>query len=63
MSAVTLHQGDCLEVMKRIPDESVDMVLADPPYGTTGGMGKGEPRYNRLTESDWYVTIDRKKML
>ena len=30
-----LMQGDCLEWMKEIPDGSVDMVLADPPYGTT----------------------------
>jgi site-specific DNA-methyltransferase (adenine-specific) len=30
-----LHLGDCLEVMKTIPDGSVDMVLTDPPYGTT----------------------------
>ena len=28
-------QGDCLEVMKRIPDGSVDMILCDLPYGTT----------------------------
>jgi site-specific DNA-methyltransferase (adenine-specific) len=28
-------QGDCLEVMKDIPDKSVDMILADLPYGTT----------------------------
>ena len=28
-------QGDCLELMKGIPDGSVDMVLTDPPYGTT----------------------------
>ena len=27
--------GDCLEVMKDIPDKSVDMILADLPYGTT----------------------------
>jgi site-specific DNA-methyltransferase (adenine-specific) len=27
--------GDCLEVMKGIPDKSVDMILADLPYGTT----------------------------
>jgi len=27
-----LHHGDCLEVMKGIPDNSVDMVLTDPPY-------------------------------
>ena len=32
---VTLYCGDCLEKMKDIPDGSVDMVLADPPYGTT----------------------------
>lgn len=28
-------QGDCLERMKEIADGSVDMVLTDPPYGTT----------------------------
>ncbi|GIK30238.1 MAG: methyltransferase [Chloroflexota bacterium] len=32
---VTMHLGDCLEVMKHIPDGSVDMVLCDLPYGTT----------------------------
>lgn len=30
-----LMKGDCLERMKEIPDESVDMILTDPPYGTT----------------------------
>ncbi len=30
-----LLQGDCLELMKDIPDKSVDMVLCDLPYGTT----------------------------
>ena len=30
-----LMQGDCLERMKEIPDGSIDMVLTDPPYGTT----------------------------
>lgn len=32
---VWMMQGDCLERMKEIPSGSVDMVLADPPYGTT----------------------------
>ena len=32
---IELLQGDCLEVMKEIPEGSIDMVLADPPYGTT----------------------------
>ncbi|GAF68771.1 unnamed protein product, partial [marine sediment metagenome] len=30
-----LYKGDCLEEMKQIPDGSVDMVMTDPPYGTT----------------------------
>ena len=30
-----LIQGDCLEEMKNIEDGSVDMILTDPPYGTT----------------------------
>lgn len=28
---ITLWHGDCLELMKNIPDQSVDMVLTDPP--------------------------------
>jgi site-specific DNA-methyltransferase (adenine-specific) len=32
---INLMLGDCLERMKEIPDGSVDMILADPPYGTT----------------------------
>ena len=35
MPKIELIQGDCLEKMKEIPDGSVDMVLTDPPYGTT----------------------------
>ena len=31
---VNLMHGDCLELMKNIPDGSVDLVLTDPPYGT-----------------------------
>ena len=30
-----LYNGDCLEVMKNIPDKSIDMILCDLPYGTT----------------------------
>jgi len=32
---IELLQGDCLEVMKGIPDGSVDAIITDPPYGTT----------------------------
>ena len=30
-----LQHGDCLELMKDIPDKSIDMILCDLPYGTT----------------------------
>ena len=35
MKPIELWHGDCLELMKDIPDGSVDMVLCDLPYGTT----------------------------
>lgn len=35
----TLHLGDCIEVMKTLPDNSVDAVVTDPPY-ELGFMGK-----------------------
>lgn len=35
MSAVTLMQGDCCEKLNGIPANSVNLVLADPPYGIT----------------------------
>ena len=30
-----LYHGDCLDVMPTIPDNSIDMILVDPPFGTT----------------------------
>ena len=30
-----IYKGDCLEMMKSIPDKSIDMILCDMPYGTT----------------------------
>jgi site-specific DNA-methyltransferase (adenine-specific) len=35
MDRVELHLGDCLEIMKQIPDGSVDAIICDLPYGTT----------------------------
>lgn len=32
---IDLMHGDCLELMKQIPDNSIDFILTDPPYGTT----------------------------
>ena len=32
-----IHQGDCLELLKQIPDNSVDMTFADPPFNLKKG--------------------------
>lgn len=33
--SINLFQGDCLEIMSELPDNSIDAVVCDPPYGTT----------------------------
>ena len=38
--------GDCLEVMKQIPDNSVDLVLTDPPYNAKN-IGPNERKYSK----------------
>lgn len=30
---ITLKQGDCLQLIQPIPDNSIDLILTDPPYG------------------------------
>lgn len=47
---IDLKQGDCLELMKDIPDKSVDMVLCDLPYGTTACKWDSVIPFNRLWE-------------
>ena len=42
--------GDCLELMKDIPDESIDMILADLPYGTTACKWDSIIPFNELWE-------------
>jgi len=39
-----IHNGDCLELMKTMPDKCVDLVLTDPPYGI--GEHGGKKRFN-----------------
>lgn len=49
---LSLHHGDCLEVMKDIPDKSVDLIICDLPYGclTTPKMPE--------TICSWDIKID-----
>lgn len=47
---IDIKQGDCLELMKDIPDKSVDMVLCDLPYGTTRNKWDSVIPLNKLWE-------------
>ena len=47
--------GDCLELMKEIPDKSIDLIVTDPPYGKkadkgTNGFGTSK---NRRYQGGW----------
>lgn len=52
----TLYLGDCLEEMKKIPDGSVDLVLADPPYGIDYQSAR------RTDKSQWKPKIANDKL-
>ena len=43
----TIHHGDCLEVLRALPDASVDAVVTDPPYGLEF-MGKDWDKFSPI---------------
>ena len=45
---IWLQQGDCLELMKNIPDGSVDLVLTDPPYGIDFQSNYRKSKFNKI---------------
>ena len=64
MKDIELWQGDCLELMKDIPDKSVDMILCDLPYGTTRNKWDAviplEPlweQYERITKDNGAIVL------
>lgn len=41
MNGVKLYKGDCIEVMKQMPDNCIDLVVTDPPYKLTSRGSSG----------------------
>ena len=74
-NAITqLHKGDSLDIMKDIPDESIDLIVTDPPYkitargngGNSGGMFQKKEvnngkvfKNNDIDISDWINEVYR----
>jgi site-specific DNA-methyltransferase (adenine-specific) len=52
---INLMNGDCLELMKLIPDGSVDFILTDPPYGTTACKWDSVIPFEPMWEQIWRV--------
>lgn len=50
-----IHNADCLEFMKQLPDKSIDLVLTDPPYGIDygGQLIKGEEYKTKTNKHGW----------
>lgn len=58
-----LLHGDCLQLMATLPDNSIDLVLTDPPYGTMGGMGKSTGQFERqVAAAQWDNVLDFERM-
>lgn len=71
MNTITLRKGNCLELMKTIPDNSVDLVLTDPPYNLANFMDVrstnlaamrpnffGSAGWDEFTASEWEEAMD-----
>ena len=49
----SIHQGDCLQVLAQLPDESIDLVVTSPPYNLRNSTGNGSrawPGYDGYTD-------------
>ena len=57
MKKFELWHGDCLELMKNIPDGSVDLVLTDPPYGIDFQSNFRKNKFNKI-ENDIAVNAE-----
>lgn len=61
---IDLRYGDCLDIMQEIPDNSIDCIICDLPYGTTActwdiiiPFDKLWMEYNRITKSNSAIIL------
>lgn len=56
--SVKLFKGDCLELMKSIPDKSIDLLLTDPPYNISKNNNFKTMKRNGLDFGNWDHKFD-----
>jgi len=55
----TLHNGDCFQYMKSLPDKAFDLIVTDPPYGL--GIA-GNPVRQKFERKDWDSAAPEKEV-
>ena len=51
---IKIYQGDCLEILAKIPEDTVDLVFADPPYFlSNGGITCHAGRMVSVNKGEW----------
>ncbi len=58
LNDIDLRCGDCLELMKDIPDGSIDLVLTDPPYGINFVSNHRKRKYDAIKNDNVLTWID-----
>jgi DNA modification methylase len=65
MNDIKLYNGDCLDIMEKIEDNSIDLILADLPYGTTAckwdtiiPLDKLWKQYNRIIKENGAILLN-----
>ena len=62
----TIQLGDCYELIKKIPDNSIDLILTDPPYGINMDKGAGgygcKKQLVKKYSDDWDKTTPSKEI-
>ncbi len=48
-----IYQGDCLDLLNEIDDNSVDLIIADPPYGIEKDFGVGQ-KWGLSSHTEWF---------
>jgi DNA modification methylase len=52
---VELYKGDCLSVLRKVEDKSVDAIIVDPPYGINYRSAYGQKIRNDLRPFIWFL--------
>jgi len=57
MSEGVIYEGDCLDVMKKLPDNSINLVVTSPPYGDTRSKQYDDIPIDQYVE--WFLPISK----